>query len=116
MENPAHGLGCRLHAPILPSLSSSDIRAECPAVIIEEKQSTKSVAVGDKPYRYAVLVHGCLFIRYRISDIDNMVKADNGQYVPVLPRFNGSKEFVVTGEFEIPIEIELLIKYPYLHQ
>jgi|GEM_PF-5004259 len=51
---------------------------------------------------------------YDIGEMQQLLKSGS-VFVPVLPAFRGSKEYTVSGEMDIPIELEMLVKYPNLH-
>ena len=47
-------------------------------------------------------------------DIDDIktLHLEGSVFVPEIPVYKGSTLYTVTGEMEIPIEFEMLIKYP----
>jgi len=47
-------------------------------------------------------------------DIDDIktLHLEGSIFIPELPEYKGSTVYTVTGEMELPIELEMLIKYP----
>ena len=50
---------------------------------------------------------------FDLADMGNR-QYEGSIFIPELPEYKGSTEFTIYGEMELPIELEMLVKYPFL--
>ena len=50
---------------------------------------------------------------FDLADMGNR-QYEGSIFIPELPEYKGLTEFTIYGEMELPIELEMLVKYPFL--